>query len=31
MYLDRRGAPPEAALPPVRYVRQDKAETAGTR
>ena len=31
MYLDRRGAPPEAELPPVRYMRTETVERAGTR
>jgi asparagine synthase (glutamine-hydrolysing) len=31
MYLDRRGAPPEVELPPVRYVRTVTAESADTR
>ncbi len=31
MYLDRRGAPPEAELPPVRYMRTETVERADTR
>jgi asparagine synthase (glutamine-hydrolysing) len=31
MYLDRRGAPPEAGLPPVRYMSADSMERTGTR
>jgi hypothetical protein len=31
MYLDRRGAPPEAELPPVRYVNSANVEMAGAR
>jgi asparagine synthase (glutamine-hydrolysing) len=32
MYLDRRGAPPETELPPIRYMKTENVETvAGTR
>jgi hypothetical protein len=31
MYLDRRGAPPEAGLPPFRYMSADSMERTGTR
>ena len=31
MYLDRRGAPPEAELPPLRYTSSETAAMAGTR
>ncbi|HUR96222.1 MAG TPA: asparagine synthetase B [Gemmatimonadales bacterium] len=31
MYLDRRGAPPEVELPPMRYMNSASMETAGSR